>query len=342
VTLNLTALTPHLEAALGEVIEVLAKPRFDSNEVAAAKKRQLSELASELDEPMTLGRSKLFAEIFGDNPRNHLELGTVAGLEAIALENMKQFHAANWTPGNTTFVLVGDVEADAAKAMIDKLAPKAWLPAAAKRTVPAPPPSAGKWIAFDKPGAAQTVVLFGKPGRASTDEAVVPLELTSTLLGGSFTSRLTQNLREKHGYTYGVFAGQMTGRETKPLVVFTSVKTEVTAPALTELLSELNGITKLEAGELEKARSLLDSRQVQDYASGNSAMWTLLTNLMEDLGPGEPATSRARREKATLADLVTAAKSFDPESFTVVLVGDRARLEKELKAKFPARNIEWR
>jgi predicted Zn-dependent peptidase len=342
VSLQFTALTPRLEAALGQVIEVLGKPRFDGAEVAAVKQRRRSEVVSALDSPVMFGNAQLLAEVFGANPRNHLELGTVAGVEASSADDLKQFHAAHWSPGNTTFFLVGDVDADAAKAMLDKVAPKAWLPGSAKVTASLPSGAPGKWIAFDKADAAQTVVFFGKPGPAATEAVVTPLELASTLLGGSFTSRLVQNLREKHGYTYGARAGLSGGRETKLLMVYTSVKTEVTAPALTELLSELVGITRLEPAELEKARSLLDARQLEDFASGESAVEALQGEAMEDLGPGELAAARARREKVTMAELTAAAAKFDPESFTVVLVGDRKKLEKELKAKFPTHNIEWR
>lgn len=342
VTVGFTALTPRLEAALGQLIEVLARPRFDAGEVAAVKQRRRSEVVSALDSPVVFGNSKLLAEVFGTNPRNHLELGSVAGVEASTAEEIRQFHAAHWGPGNTTFVLVGDVDADAARAMLDKVAPKAWLPPSAKVTVAVPGGAPGKWLAFDKPGAAQTVVLLGKPGPSASDPVRAPLELAATLLGGSFTSRLVQNLREQHGYSYGAHAGMNDGRETKLLVVSTSVKTEVTVPALTELLAELVGLTRLEAAELEKARSLLDARQIEAFASGESAVGALLDNAMEDLGPGEMALARARREKVTLAQLTAAAARFDPEGFTVVLVGDRAKLEKELKAKFPTRTIDWR
>lgn len=341
VSLEFTALTPRLEAALGQLVEVLARPRFDPAEVAAVKQRRRSEVVTALDSPVLFGNAKLLAEVFGQSPRNHLELGSVAGVEASSAEDLKQFHAAHWSPGNTTFLLVGDVDADAAKAMFDKVAPKAWLPPSPKLIAAVPPGAPGKWLAFDKPGAAQTVVLFGKPGPSATDAVRTPLELASVLLGGSFTSRLVQNLREKHGYTYGAHAGMNDGRETKLLLVYSSVKTEVTAPALTELLAELVGITRLEPAELEKARSLLDAHQLESFASGESAVGALLGDAMEELGPGEMAAARARREKVTMAELTSAAAKFDPESFTVVLVGDRARLEKELKAKFPARVIEW-
>lgn len=336
---SFTALTPQLEAALGGLIDVLARPRFDAAEVAAVKQRRRSEVVTALDSPVVFGRAKLYAEVFGANPRNHLELGSVEGVEASTADDIKAFHAAHWSPSGATFVLVGDVDADAAKALLDRLAPKAWLPPPAKVIVEVPPGAPGKWLAFDKPGAAQTVVLFGRPGPSAADPAGTPLELASTLLGGSFTSRLVQNLREKHGYTYGAFSGLNSGRETRLLVVSTSVKTEVTSPALSELQKELVGITQLSAGELEKARSLLDARQLDAFASGDAALGALLENAMEELGPGELGLARARREKVTLPELVTAAGQFEPQRFTVVLVGDRSKLEKELKMKFP--NLIW-
>ncbi len=342
VSVTFTTLTAQLEPALGQLIDVLGKPRFDASSVAAVKQRLSSEVVAALDDPSEFGRSKLLAEVYGSHPRNHLELGSVAGIESATADDIKQFHAAHWSPSDTIFIMVGDVEPDAAKAMLDKAAPKAWLPASQKKPLATPAAAPTKWLAFDKPDAAQTVVMFGRPGPASSDPALVPLELTATLLGGSFTSRLVQNLREKHGYTYGAVSLLDWGRETKQILVFTSVKTEVTAPALMELLAELVNITHLEATELDKARSLQDSRQLQNFSSGESAVEALLELAREDLGPQALTQARDRRAKVTLAELTTAAGNFDPERFTVVLVGDRAKLEKELKAKFPARNIEWR
>ena len=183
VSLQFTALSTHLEAALGQLIEVLGKPRFEPNEVAAVKQRRRSEVVSALDSPVMFGHAKLLAEVFGANPRNHLELGTVAGVEASSAEDLKAFHASHWSPGNTTFVLVGDVDPDAAKAMLDKVAPKAWLPPSSKVTASVPPGAPGKWLAFDKADAAQTVVFFGKPGPSATEAMRAPLELASMLLG---------------------------------------------------------------------------------------------------------------------------------------------------------------
>lgn len=342
VTGGFTVLTSRLEPALGQLVEVLSKPRFEPDVVAAVKTRRRSEILSALDDPRFVASVKLSAEVYGANPRNHPALGTVAGVEGATLDDLKKFHAANWSSAGTTFILVGDVEPDAAKALLDKVAPKAWLQPAKAAALTAPAGAAGKWLAFDKPGAAQTVVLFGRPGPSSRDDAVQPLELVSTVLGGSFTSRLVQNLREKHGYTYGVGARLGVGRETKLVTVQTSVKTEVTVPALVELLAELEGIKTVSAGELEKARSLLDARLVEDFSSGESVLGAMGSLLMEDLGPDALAKEKARREKVTLDEVKAASARFEPGGFTVVLVGDRAKLEKDLKAKFPERNIEWR
>lgn len=343
VMLSLTALSSKLEPALSAVADVIAKPRFDEASVAPLAARARSELAFKLDDPTQLAEQRMLEALYGTHPRNHLADGTVAGINAITTADYRQFHAANWSPANTLFVLVGDVDADAARATLDKLLPKPWSTGAAAAALPTPAALTANrpWLAYDKPGAAQTVVVLARHGVAAADAARTPISLVAVVLGGSFTSRLVQNLREKHGYTYNASSRQRPGREGKAVWIRTSVKTEVTAPAMRELINELDGITRLDAAELEKSRALLDAAQVEGFAGGDNTVFTLLMTAAEGLAPTELATERARREKVTLPELISAAGRFDAPGFTVVLVGDRAKIEKELKTTFPDRTIEW-
>ena len=95
---------------------------------------------------------------------------------------------------------------------------------------------------IDKPGAAQSVINIGRIGTSRLTPDYNSVVVMNTLLGGSFTSRLNQNLREKHGYTYGASSRFMFRPAPGSFVASSSVQTEVTDKALTEFFNELNGI----------------------------------------------------------------------------------------------------
>lgn len=343
IQVGFSVLSTRLEPALAQLVEVISTPRFDAGPVAAVKMRRRSEIISDMDDPLNVAAERLSAALFEGGPRGHLPNGTVAGLDAIAFDDITRFHTAHWSPSAVTFILVGDVQADAAKQLFDRFAPKPWFPGAKRTPTPALELRAPKarWLGVDKPGAAQTIVFMGRHGPAALDAKVTPLELVATALGGSFTSRLVQNLREKNGYTYGVRAAVQPGREVKALTISTRVKTEVTAPAMAELVKELKGITTITAAEVAKARALEDAALVESFALGPRLVGVLTAEAMQGAGPNSLQKRQAERAAVTLAMAQAAAAQFSPDEFTVVLVGDRAQIDKPLRDLFPLRAIEW-
>lgn len=340
-TLEASTLSSNLEPALALFIDLLARPRFDGAKVLAIQSRLHAELTSGLDEPNLFGYSKLLLELYGANPRNHLSEGTPEGLAACSADDAVKFHAATWTSSNVTFLLVGDVDADRAKQVLDKLAPKAWgTPWTRPAATPVKPN--GRWVAFDRPDAPQTVVIFARLAPDADSAQAAPVELLSTVMGGSFTSRLMQNLREKHGYTYGVRAGVQSARDARPLMISTSLKTEVTVPGLTELVGEMEHANTVTEAELNKARALEETALVEGFSSGTSALGTLGGLIASGRQPTALAKEQADRAAAKLDDLRAAAGThFELSGYTVVLVGDKKKLEKDLAAKFPTHPIEW-
>src|SRR6185369_9374358 len=108
----------------------------------------------------------------------------------------------------------------------------------------------------EKPGAPQTVIVLAMPGRARKDPVYPNLLVANTIFGGSFTSRLNLNLREKNEFTYGAGSGFQRLRGPGAFTIQTSVKTDVTGEALAEIARECQGMEKgLAPGELAKAQA---------------------------------------------------------------------------------------
>ena len=133
--------------------------------------------------------------------------GTPAAVEAITLERLKAERAALVRPDLATLLVAGSLSSSETRAALEKALGdwRAEGPKPPVVPVPAMPSRAGglRFVVVDRPEAPQTVVRFAAPAPAFADPARPKLRLLGTILGGSFTSRLNQNLREKNGYTYG-------------------------------------------------------------------------------------------------------------------------------------------
>ena len=187
----------------------------------------------------------------------------------------------------------------------------------------------------DRPGAPQTSVRVGHLGVARGSPDFGAAMIANTVLGGSFTSRLVQNLREAHGYTYGAFSQFAQVRSGGAFVVRSEVRTDVTGPALTELLKEVNGIVApLTDADASKGRALVNARFTEALGEGQAGHY-----YGELLGLDVPSDALAK-----LADQLEAAQGaplaqaqqrlFRPGELTVVLLGDRKLIEPQL-AKVP-------
>jgi predicted Zn-dependent peptidase len=192
----------------------------------------------------------------------------------------------------------------------------------------------------DRPDAPQTSVRFLGPAPRFADASRVPLRLLGTVLGGSFTSRLNQNLREKHGYTYGASARFAQG----PVLGTFSAGGEITAKntgaAIKEFMAEFDRISKGDVSDEEtgKARGLVKNAAVGAF-SGLSGIVGTAAGFVENGAPFETlGEDLAAMEKTDAAALNAQAKTALPlERSVLVLVGDKATILPQLKeAGIPA------
>jgi len=156
----------------------------------------------------------------------------------------------------------------------------------------------------------------------------------NTILGGSFTSRLMQNLREQHGYAYGARSSFDYRLSTGPFVASAPVQTDKTAPALTEFFKELTAITKtVTEAEVSKAKNYVALGFPSDVETTGDIASKLAQQFLYDLPGDFLDTYVARVGAVTLADVRrVASESVDPEKVVVVVVGDRSKIESEMKA----------
>lgn len=343
VTLTAPVISSKSEQLVPLVFEVLTAPRFEQAAFESLKARRLAQIAADNDDPRQVASTEALSAVFGKSPRGHRASGTLASVKQLTLHDVKAFYAANYRPAKVTVVAVGDVTLDSAKKLISAAMPNAWGAGAAKPDSSRDAVRAPHWVAVDKPGASQTFIALIRPGVAARDAMVPALEEVSVVLGGSFTSRLVQRLREKSGFTYGIGSLVEAGREGGTLQVRTSVRTDVTAPALEQIFEEMKGLASVTPVELVKARALFAEHLSSAFSSGAGSA-SAFAGLALDGLPANEFTELSTKKLASVTheQAIAAAQSFEPGGFTVALVGDRAVIEKELKRAFPAQTITWK
>jgi predicted Zn-dependent peptidase len=332
VRLSTPMLSRNLDRALELLGELLARPRLDAGEWPNVRQRQLAELLLRGDEPRDIADAAFERELYGAHPYGHDPLGTRAALEKTTIDDVRAFYAAHYGPKTVSVLLVGDARLDGAAARLDA-ALAGWKSSAAPSAAPsAPAPSTPRLVIIDRPNAPQSEVRVGHVGVARSSPDYAAASLLEMVLGGSFTSRLVQNLRERHGYTYGVHAEFRAWRAAGPFVVSTAVRTDATADAVREILAELRGVrAPIAADELQKSRAQVAQKLVKAWGTGPMAL-----QLLADLTLGDQPLDAWTRFPAELdhldaAQTATAAARLFPEGELVVVVGDRHVIEPKLR-----------
>ncbi|MFO0760849.1 MAG: pitrilysin family protein [Byssovorax sp.] len=335
----LSSLKKNFAEAFGILADVVARPRFDKKEWERTADLWKNDLKKRSQDPMLVSRVVARAVLYGPNaPYGHPPDGRTEGAKAIKLDDVKAFYAERWRPDQATLVVSGDMTKDELVALVESALGSWKAPAA-----PPPEPPAGllsvqpnrpRLVLVDRPDAPQSVIAVVREGvKADAPEAPL-LSLVNTALGGSFTSRLNQNLREDHGWTYG--ARSYFG-ETRGLGMFTAgaaVVTEATGKALAEMQKELAkmaaaGLSDVEVGKV-KAQDRADL--MQTYEGVGDMAGRLATLAMLGLPPGFDGAASASRQKAAGAELAALAARVDPKASSILVIGPKDAVIPQLAA----------
>jgi zinc protease len=247
-----------LAEALPLLADVVRRPRFDKAELERLRQQTLTSVRQLRDDPGSLAAVALARAVFGRHRYGTMRMGDVRSITALQVDDLRRFHSTHYRPGNATLLVVGDVP----PSVVDLLEKTFgdW-PAGGRRAadLPAPsPPRARPFWLIDRPGAEQSTVRVGQTGPPRSLPAYHALEVANTLLGGLFTSRLNDNLREQHGYAYGAGSAFSYRRVGGSFFAAADVQTPSTAAGLTEILKEISRIVApATPDEIGRARSFL-------------------------------------------------------------------------------------
>lgn len=322
--------------ALPIMADVALRPTFPQDELKRVREELLTSIVQAQDDPASLVQFAFPRIVFGPEHRyGTLSVGTAAALKGLTVADLRRFHAQHYALSNAVLIVTGDVTPASAVARLES-AFGAWKGAASQ---PAPVPAASQVNArqiylVDKPGAAQSQIRIGWVGVPRSTPDYFALRVLNTILGGSFTSRLNQNLREEHGYTYGASSTFDMRTSAGPFYAAAGVQTDKTSEALTEFFKELDAIRKpIPADEVEKAKNYLALALPRNFETTSSLSSSLAQMFIYSLPADYYETYTARVRAITPADVKRAAERYiQPDKFAVVIVGDRKVIEPAIKA----------
>jgi predicted Zn-dependent peptidase len=321
-----------LRSGLGDLLGLLAEVLTDAAFPRAAVEREAGRLSDHLrralSQPGTVADEAWLQRRYGDHPYGR-SLPTPDEVAEVSPRTLKALHQRRVVPAGSLLVLVGDLTPAHAIDRAEK-ALSGWQGGPGATVSPVPDLPHLPLLLVDRPGAVQSNLRLGGRAPRRTDDWYAAGQLANGIYGGSFSSRLTQNIREDKGYTYSPHSSVRHLRADSRLVTSAEVATEVTAPAMVEVVYELGRIASLPPGEEE-----LDA--TVQYLTGTLALGTstqsglaeTLADLLTD-GKGVDWLQEypARLAAATSEEVMeAAAKILAPALMVSVVVGDADRIE---------------
>ena len=319
--------------ALPLMSDVALRPTFPANELERLRKERLTGLLQARDNVTALVQLAFPRIVYGPTHRYGTSAnGLPPAIESFTVADLQTYYRAHYRPDNSTLLVVGDVKSAALMPLLEKSfgAWKSEGMAALVAGVPQAPQLKSRQIYIvDKPEAAQSQIRIGWVGVPRSTADYAGLQVLNTILGGSFTSRLNQNLREKNGYSYGASSFFDTRLSAGPFFAGAGVQTDKTGDALKEFFIELNGILgPVPEEELAKAKNYVALGFPGEFETTGDLARKLEELVVYQL-PDETFTSFvAAVSKVTAADLQKlAARYIQPDKMAVVVVGDRKVIE---------------
>ena len=330
-----------LKESLPEAIELLAdvlqNPAFRAADVDRIRKLKLAGLAQKLGSPGALAADEAAKILYGDkHPWGQPSGGTPETVESITADDLRRFQGTWYRPNNALISVAGDVTADEiARLLEQRLA--GWKQGRLPRlSLPPLPPLSRRFVdAIDKPGTTQSQVwVVGRLFEARHPDRL-PMLVANEVLGGLFTSRLNMNLREQHGYSYGVFSNATLSRSYGSFTAAGGILAQHTAPAVREYENELQRFAAEGPTdpELAKAKETLIRGLPAALETNDAVAAAIATSVFNGLALDHYRTVAARIAKVTRADAARVAKKWiQPERWPVVVVGPVAGAADALQA----------
>jgi predicted Zn-dependent peptidase len=330
----LSEFAPRAAALLADVAQ---HPLFPESELPRLKNDALRQLTIAKSVPQSIAQERFRKILYGDHPYGTV-FPTTESIEKTSVAGIRKYYEDNFGAERAHLYVAGRFDvAEMKKAVAASFG--SWTKGAAPLVnTPTVKPQHVLDVT-DRPGAAQSTLIVGLPvpGPASPDS--IPLGVTNALLGGSFGSRITSNIREQKGYTYSPRSDVSRRYHDAYWAESADVTTQFTGPSLKEIFGEIDRLAKEPPSEAEL-------KGIQSYISGlfviqNSSRGALIGQLryvdLQGLGEDYLKNYVQKVNAVTPADVQReTAQYLKPDQMTIVVVGDKSKISEQLAPFTPA------
>jgi predicted Zn-dependent peptidase len=336
-TVRLQTPVSKLDDALPLMADVALRPTFSQAELDRLRQERLTSLLQTRDNPSGLASAGFARLVFGPRHRyGTAAMGNEASNGEMTVSDLRAFYSSHYQPRHAHLIVVGDVTAAAMLPKLEKAfggwknGAAATAPAVGAATQHGP----RQIYLIDKPGAAQSQIRIGWVGVPRSTPDYYALDVVNTVLGGSFTSRLNQNLRETHGYAYGAGSVFDMRSSAGPFFAAAGVQSDKTTESLQEFFKELTAIRQpIPADELARAKNYLALGFPAEFETTGGMAGNLISLVVYNLPETYFNEYVPKIQAVTAADATrVAAQYIQPDRFAVVVVGDLAKIEKGIRA----------
>ena len=327
-----------LGAALPLMADMALRPTFPKDELERLRRERLTNILQARDDPATINALAFARTLYGTSHRYGTATnGTAQTISTLTTADLRAFYAGAFQPKNAVMLVVGDTSLDKALPLLEANFGgwKPTTPAAEPVKLPEiAQPAARTVYLVDKPGAAQTQIRIGWIGVPRATPDYFPIQVMNTVLGGSFSSRLNMNLREKNGYTYGASSQFDMRSSAGPFLAAAGVQTDKTGPALKEFFNELSAIQKpVPAEELSRSKNYISLRYPQGFETTGDISRKLEDAIVYHLPDDYFSKYVQSIDAVTAADVQRVAQKYiQPDHLNVVVTGDRKIIEPVIKS----------
>lgn len=329
-TLSCEVLSRNLDEAVDLVAELLGAPRFDEDELGRLVRQSQAELVRSRDEDSLLCSRALRRHLFDGHPHGRRAHGSMTGLARVDVDATRRFHRERFRRGGAIVAFAGDVESARAETLAERLLAR--LPESLPEPYPAAepdPPSGRRLVIVDKPGRTQAQMAIGTLGTHPRDADHVPLIVANTVFGGTFTSRLVQEIRSQRGWSYATSSHLTSSRVREAFSIWAGPAIEHAGPCLGLALELFERFVEegIDAEELAFCQSYLRRSWAFEIDTAKKRLQQRIERRLLDLPEDYHERFVARVEATTVETANAAIRSrLSPRDLWISVVASEERL----------------
>jgi zinc protease len=328
ITVSANCLARYFDETVALVEEMLLEPRWDEEEFARIKTRQINNIKQRSSNPNAIASQVSDKILYGDGHIFSQPIGgSVESVEKITIDDLKAYYENNFAPNISAFHIAGNVSESDVKASLSSMNEK-W----AKKEVAMPEytindvPEDVKVYFANFSNAKQSVIRIQRMAVKRNDPDYFPLTVANYGLGGNSGALLFQELREKRQYTYGAYSNVGSSMEKAPFSMYSSVKTNVTPDAVAAFKEVLmDYMQNYDSAELEKARTALIRQEARAYETLYDKLGILQSISTYNLPNDYIRKNQEELKGYTIDDMKEVMNKYmNPEELSYFVVGDAA------------------